>query len=126
MNKPILFSSFFAFGFLSRFLPVFMEHTLMCGTTTSAFDPYGLAWVILSGITYGVVALLVAIAVSLSFEKTGTTLLVLFLAGALLTADFAKPSRFEEGTYLDHAIHLAGNVHPAKKLEQAIGYISMK
>ncbi len=109
MNLIISAVAFFV-GFEARFFQLWMQLKSMAGLP-SAFEPYGYVWCLLSSCVYGMVCLLVVNAVRKNAQGTAATMVMLALAGFLLLADFAKPSRFEDGTYLDHAIHTIGMAH---------------
>jgi hypothetical protein len=108
MNLIISAVAFFV-GFEARFFQLSMHLKSMAGLP-SAFEPCGDVWCLLSSCVYGLICLLVVNAVRKNAQGTASTMVMLALAGILLLADFAKPSRFEDGTYLDHAIHTIGVV----------------
>jgi hypothetical protein len=108
MNLLVVICSF-AFGFVARLFQLCLQASSMVGSSPS-FEPYGEIWCLLSSCVYGLVCLFVTLAATKSAQKSITTSAALLIAGGLLLADFAKPSRFEEGTYLDHAIHNIGAV----------------
>ena len=103
--KLVVYS--FSVGFAARLLQLSLQALSMVGSTSS-FEPYGDIWCLLSSCMYGVICLLVALAGKGCVHRSSTTIAALLLAGILLLADFAKPSRFEDGTYVDHAIHTIG------------------
>jgi len=104
MNLVVYSSSV---GFAARLLQLSLQASSMVGAPSS-FEPYGDIWCLLSSCMYGVICLLVALAIKGCARRSSTTIAALLLAGILLLADFAKPSRFEDGTYVDHAIHAVG------------------
>lgn len=109
--EMLVVTGIFCVGFDARFFQLLMNGALMVDTP-APFEPYGIAWRILSSFVYGIVCALLVLAVTRCQRQSLTTVFALTLAGGLLLADFAKPSRFENGTYLDHAIHYVSTLPP--------------
>jgi hypothetical protein len=105
--KLLVIVGSFCIVFAARLFQVSLQASSMVGSPLP-FDPYGVIWCLLSSCTYGLVSMLVVLAVTKSEKRPGTTIAALLISGVLLLSDFAKPSRFEDGTYLDHAIHTIG------------------
>ena len=103
----VLIAVSFCLGFAARLFQLTLLSSSMVGTPPS-FDQFGDMWCLLSSFVYALVFALTVFAVMNCDKKSSTTLVALFLAGSLLMADFIKPSRFEDKTCLDHAIHLVG------------------
>jgi hypothetical protein len=105
--KLLVIVGSFCIVFAARLFQVSLQASSMVGSPSS-FDPYGDIWCLLSSCTYGLVSRLVVLAVTKSEKRPGATIAALLISGVLLLSDFAKPSRFEDGTYLDHAIRTIG------------------
>ncbi|MDR3617020.1 MAG: hypothetical protein P4L53_25920 [Candidatus Obscuribacterales bacterium] len=108
MNLLVIIGSF-CIGFAARLFQLSLQSSSMVGSS-SPFDPYGDSWCVLSSCVYGLVCMLLVLAVMRSGKSSSTTIVALLISGIFLLADFAKPSRFEDGTYLDHAIYTIGMV----------------
>ena len=108
--KTVVIVGTFCVGFAARLLQLTVQASSMVGPS-SPFEPFGDMWCLLSSCNYAFVAALIVFAIIHCDKKSSTTLVALFLAGSCLMADFVKPSRFEDGTCLDHAIRLVGAEH---------------